>query len=132
MLIVLLRVVRLWCSVGALFLRFQPVRPQHVVCFIQNRRRSLRVIRIHGLKTIRNREQQSAIAYCNPESNRNVNEGYIRKLRNLISSAICKPGKLHDVSSRNVFIPFSVKMVIPEPASETELEPAISTQNVCV
>lgn len=84
MLIVALRLVRIWLSLGALVIGNGPVSPSDMIYFIQTRRRKLRAIRVHGLRTMRNRQQES--------SSRTNSSSYTQKLNQWFSRAICQPG----------------------------------------
>ncbi|XP_017961765.1 flocculation protein FLO11 isoform X2 [Drosophila navojoa] len=84
LLIIVLRLVRIWLSVGALMIGNGPVTPTDMIYFIQTRRRKLRAIRVHGLRTMRNRQQES--------SSRTNSNSYADKLSQWVSRAICRPG----------------------------------------
>ncbi|XP_023178136.2 uncharacterized protein LOC111604305 isoform X3 [Drosophila hydei] len=84
MLIVALRLVRIWLSLGALVIGNGPVSPSDMIYFIQTRRRKLRAIRVHGLRAMRNRQQES--------SSRTNSSSYTQKLNQWFSRAICQPG----------------------------------------
>ncbi|XP_017106864.2 uncharacterized protein Jabba isoform X5 [Drosophila bipectinata] len=83
MLIILLRLTRVWLSVGALMIGNGPIAPSDMVYFIQTRRRKLRAIRVHGLKVMRQRQQE--LAYSS-------GKGLTQKLTQWLSKAMCRPG----------------------------------------
>lgn len=83
MLIILLRLTRVWLSVGALMIGNGPIAPSDMVYFIQTRRRKLRAIRVHGLKVMRQRQQE--LAYGS-------GKGLTQKLTQWLSRAMCRPG----------------------------------------
>lgn len=95
MLIVLLRLTRIWLSVGALMIGNGPISPTDMVYFIQTRRRKLRAIRVHGLKVMRRRQQE--VSYGS-------GKGMTQKLNQWFSRAMCRPGVQQDSSSRRVFV----------------------------
>lgn len=95
MLIVLLRITRIWLSVGALMIGNGPISPTDMVYFIQTRRRKLRAIRVHGLKVMRRRQQE--VSYGS-------GKGMTQKLNQWFSRAMCRPGVQQDSSSRRVFV----------------------------
>ncbi|XP_039228975.1 uncharacterized protein LOC6531030 isoform X3 [Drosophila yakuba] len=95
MLIVLLRLTRIWLSVGALMIGNGPISPTDMVYFIQTRRRKLRAIRVHGLKVMRRRQQE--VSYGS-------GKGLTQKLNQWFSRAMCRPGVQQDSSSRRVFV----------------------------
>ncbi|XP_064543953.1 putative uncharacterized protein DDB_G0288537 isoform X2 [Drosophila montana] len=83
LLIVLLRLARIWVSLGALMIGNGPVSPTDMIYFIQTRRRKLRAIRVHGLRVMRHRQQESSSwTDCS----------YTQKLSQWLSRAICRPG----------------------------------------
>ncbi|XP_023033068.1 RNA polymerase II degradation factor 1 isoform X2 [Drosophila willistoni] len=83
MLIILLRVTRMWLSMGALMIGNGPVSPTDMIYFIQTRRRKLRAIRLHGLKVMRQREQELQYG---------AGKGLTYKISQWLSRAICRPG----------------------------------------
>ncbi|KAH8292954.1 hypothetical protein KR018_008535 [Drosophila ironensis] len=83
MLIILLRVTRIWLSVGALMIGNGPISPSDMVYFIQTRRRKLRAIRVHGLRVIRQRQQE--VSYSS-------GKGLTHKIGQWFSKAMCRPG----------------------------------------
>ncbi|XP_044571696.1 uncharacterized protein LOC6496591 isoform X6 [Drosophila ananassae] len=83
MLIILLRLTRMWLSVGALMIGNGPIAPSDMVYFIQTRRRKLRAIRVHGLKVMRQCQQE--LAYSS-------GKGLTQKLTQWLSKAMCRPG----------------------------------------
>ncbi|XP_016941068.2 dentin sialophosphoprotein isoform X1 [Drosophila suzukii] len=95
MLIILLRLTRIWLSVGALMIGNGPVSPSDMVYFIQTRRRKLRAIRVHGLRVMRNRQQE--VSYGS-------GKGLTQKLTQWFSRAMCRPGVQQDTSTRRVFV----------------------------
>ncbi|XP_017077224.1 uncharacterized protein LOC108111999 isoform X4 [Drosophila eugracilis] len=95
MLIILLRLTRIWLSVGALMIGNGPISPSDMVYFIQTRRRKLRAIRVHGLKVMRHRQQESSYG---------SGKGLTKKLTQWFSRAMCRPGVQQDSSSRRVFV----------------------------
>nr|XP_016941070.1 uncharacterized protein LOC108018131 isoform X2 [Drosophila suzukii] len=95
MLIILLRLTRIWLSVGALMIGNGPVSPSDMVYFIQTRRRKLRAIRVHGLRAMRNRQQE--VSYGS-------GKGLTQKLTQWFSRAMCRPGVQQDTSTRRVFV----------------------------
>ncbi|KAH8348309.1 hypothetical protein KR084_006384 [Drosophila pseudotakahashii] len=95
MLIILLRVTRIWLSVGALMIGNGPISPSDMVYFIQTRRRKLRAIRVHGLRVMRHRQQE--VSYGS-------GKGLTQKLTQWFSRAMCRPGVQQDNSSRRVFV----------------------------
>ncbi|TMW44341.1 hypothetical protein DOY81_010578, partial [Sarcophaga bullata] len=129
-LLILMRMTRFWCSVVSFATRLHPVRPQEMVYFFQNRRRTLRVVRINGLKTIRNREHQPSLV-CRHETVRNIDEGFLRRLRSLLSGAACRPCQMPGEPRQHAFRPFGQKMttaeVEAELIAETEPTPEPST-----
>ncbi|XP_037714150.1 uncharacterized protein LOC119549906 isoform X2 [Drosophila subpulchrella] len=95
MLIILLRLTRIWLSVGALMIGNGPISPSDMVYFIQTRRRKLRAIRVHGLRVMRHRQQE--VSYGS-------GKGLSQKLTQWFSRAMCRPGVQQDSSSRRVFV----------------------------
>ncbi|XP_070069124.1 uncharacterized protein Jabba isoform X2 [Drosophila takahashii] len=95
MLIILLRVTRIWLSVGALMIGNGPISPSDMVYFIQTRRRKLRAIRVHGLRVMRHRQQE--VSYGS-------GKGLTQKLTQWFSRAMCRPGVQQDTNSRRVFV----------------------------
>jgi len=95
MLIILLRLTRIWLSVGALMIGNGPISPSDMVYFIQTRRRKLRAIRVHGLRVMRNRQQE--VSYGS-------GKGLTQKLTQWFSRAMCRPGVQQDTSTRRVFV----------------------------
>ncbi|XP_017040907.1 uncharacterized protein LOC108087843 isoform X2 [Drosophila ficusphila] len=95
LLIILLRLTRIWLSVGALMIGNGPISPSDMVYFIQTRRRKLRAIRVHGLKVMKHRQQE--VSYGS-------GKGLTQKLSQWVSRAICRPGVQQDTSSRRVFV----------------------------
>ncbi|XP_017835654.1 dentin sialophosphoprotein isoform X2 [Drosophila busckii] len=83
LLIVTLRLARIWLSMGALLIGNAPVSPQAMIYFIQTRRRKLRAIRVHGLRVMRQRQQ---------EASSHANKSYTHQLSQWLSKAICRPG----------------------------------------
>lgn len=87
LLIVLLRLARIWLSVGALLIGNGPVSPRDTIYFIQTRRRKLRAIRLHGLRVMRDRQQRvSSLA----------GKSFTQKVSQWMSRAICRPGVHHN------------------------------------
>lgn len=84
LLIVLLRLARIWLSLGALMIGNGPISPRDSIYFIQTRRRKLRAIRLHGLRVMRHRQQESSM--------RRVGKGFSQQLSLWLSRAICRPG----------------------------------------
>lgn len=84
LLIVLLRLARIWLSLGALMIGNGPISPRDTIYFIQTRRRKLRAIRLHGLRVMRHRQQESSM--------RRVGKGFSQQLSLWLSRAICRPG----------------------------------------
>ncbi|XP_017125872.1 uncharacterized protein LOC108145156 isoform X8 [Drosophila elegans] len=95
LLIILLRLTRIWLSVGALMIGNGPISPSDMVYFIQTRRRKLRAIRAHGQKVIRHRQQE--VSYGS-------GKGLTQKLTQWFSQAMCRPGVQQDNSTRRVFV----------------------------
>ncbi|XP_026836463.1 uncharacterized protein LOC6547306 isoform X2 [Drosophila erecta] len=95
MLLVLLRLTRIWLSVGTLLIGNGPILPTDMVYFMQTRRRKLRAIRVHGLKVMRRRQQE--VSYGS-------GKGLTQKLNQWFSRAMCRPGVQQDSSSRRVFV----------------------------
>ncbi|XP_016958649.1 uncharacterized protein LOC108030317 isoform X4 [Drosophila biarmipes] len=95
MLIILLRITRIWLSVGALMIGNGPISPSDMVYFIQTRRRKLRAIRVHGLRVMRHRQQE--VSYGS-------GKGLSQKLTQWFSRAMCRPGVQQESSSRRVFV----------------------------
>ncbi|XP_068148113.1 uncharacterized protein Jabba isoform X7 [Drosophila tropicalis] len=100
MLIILLRLTRMWLSMGALMIGNGPVSPTDMIYFIQTRRRKLRAIRLHGLKVMRQREQELQYG---------AGKGLTYKISQWLSRAICRPGvqransgRLFTVNSNNL------------------------------
>ncbi|KAH8356309.1 hypothetical protein KR200_007840 [Drosophila serrata] len=87
MLIILLRLTRIWLSVGALMIGNGPISPSDMVYFIQTRRRKLRAIRVHGLKVMRQRQQE--VSYSGGSAS---GRGLTHKLTQWLSKAMCRPG----------------------------------------
>ncbi|XP_017033510.1 uncharacterized protein Jabba isoform X3 [Drosophila kikkawai] len=87
MLIILLRLTRIWLSVGALMIGNGPISPSDMVYFIQTRRRKLRAIRVHGLKVMR--QQQQEVSYGSSSAS---GRGLTHKLTQWLSKAMCRPG----------------------------------------
>ncbi|XP_020801252.1 uncharacterized protein LOC110178457 isoform X2 [Drosophila serrata] len=87
MLIILLRLTRIWLSVGALMIGNGPISPSDMVYFIQTRRRKLRAIRVHGLKVMRQRQQE--VSYSGSSAS---GRGLTHKLTQWLSKAMCRPG----------------------------------------
>ncbi|KAH8254663.1 hypothetical protein KR032_011551 [Drosophila birchii] len=87
MLIILLRLTRIWLSVGALMIGNGPISPSDMVYFIQTRRRKLRAIRVHGLKVMRQRQQE--VSYGSSSAS---GRGLTHKLTQWLSKAMCRPG----------------------------------------
>ncbi|KAH8290640.1 hypothetical protein KR054_004748 [Drosophila jambulina] len=87
LLIVLLRLTRIWLSVGALMIGNGPISPSDMVYFIQTRRRKLRAIRVHGLKVMRQRQQE--VSYGSSSAS---GRGLTHKLTQWLSKAMCRPG----------------------------------------
>ncbi|SPP73513.1 flocculation protein FLO11 isoform X1 [Drosophila guanche] len=83
LLIIMLRLTRMWLSVGALMIGNSPISPSDMVYFIQTRRRKLRAIRVHGLKVMRQRQQE--VSYGS-------GKGLTQKLTQWFSRAMCRPG----------------------------------------
>ncbi|XP_041449223.1 chromodomain-helicase-DNA-binding protein 2 isoform X3 [Drosophila obscura] len=83
LLIIMLRLTRMWLSVGALMIGNSPISPSDMVYFIQTRRRKLRAIRLHGQKVMRQRQQE--VSYGS-------GKGLTYKLTQWFSRAICRPG----------------------------------------
>ncbi|XP_030559048.1 flocculation protein FLO11 isoform X2 [Drosophila novamexicana] len=83
LLIVLLRLARIWVSLGALMIGNAPVSPTDMIYFIQTRRRKLRAIRVHGLRVMRHRQQ---------ETSSRTGCSYTQQLSQWLSRAICRPG----------------------------------------
>ncbi|KAH8401153.1 hypothetical protein KR009_003341 [Drosophila setifemur] len=84
LLIVLLRLTRIWLSVAALMIGNGPISPSDMVYFIQTRRRKLRAIRVQGLKVLRQRQQEAG-SYGS-------GKGLTQKLTQWFSRAMCRPG----------------------------------------
>ncbi|XP_026840912.1 flocculation protein FLO11 isoform X1 [Drosophila persimilis] len=82
-LIIMLRLTRMWLSLGALMIGNSPISPSDLVYFIQTRRRKLRAIRVHGLKVMRQRQQE--VSYGS-------GKGLTHKLTQWFSRAMCRPG----------------------------------------
>ncbi|XP_052841389.1 uncharacterized protein LOC128255726 isoform X1 [Drosophila gunungcola] len=95
LLIILLRLTRIWLSLGALMTGNGPISPSDMVYFIQTRRRKLRAIRAHGQKVIRHRQQE--VSYGS-------GKGLTQKLTQWFSRAMCRPGVQQDNSTRRVFV----------------------------
>ncbi|XP_016991515.1 uncharacterized protein DDB_G0283357 isoform X5 [Drosophila rhopaloa] len=95
LLIILLRLTRIWLSVGALMIGNGPVSPSDMVYFIQTRRRKLRAVRTHGLKVMRHRQQE--VSYGS-------GKGLTHKVTQWFSRAICRPGVQQDNNTRPVFV----------------------------
>lgn len=93
MLIIVLRLTRIWLSMGALMIGNGPVSPTDLIYFIQTRRRKLRAIRLHGLKVMRQREQEMSYR---------SGKGLTYKLSQWLSRAICRPG-VHRANSGRRF-----------------------------
>lgn len=86
LLIVLLRLARIWLSLGALLIGNGPVSPRDTIYFIQTRRRKLRAVRLHGLRVMRHRQQESSSL---------AGKGFTQQLSQWLSRAICRPGVHH-------------------------------------
>ncbi|XP_001987734.2 uncharacterized protein LOC6559380 isoform X2 [Drosophila grimshawi] len=89
LLIILLRLVRIWLSVGALMIGDGPVAPTDMIYFIQTRRHKLRAIRVHGLRVMRNRQQEMS-----------PGKSFTQKLSLWFNRAICRPGVQRENSGR--------------------------------
>ncbi|XP_030378195.1 uncharacterized protein LOC115626833 isoform X3 [Scaptodrosophila lebanonensis] len=89
--ILVLRLTRIWLSLGALMIGNGPVSPSDVIYFIQTRRRKLRAIRVHGLKVMRQRQQEAAMG---------SSTNYSQKFAFWWSRAICRPGVQRENSGR--------------------------------
>ncbi|KAH8337019.1 hypothetical protein KR059_011712 [Drosophila kikkawai] len=87
MLIILLRLTRIWLSVGALMIGNGPISPSDMVYFIQTRRRKLRAIRVHGLKVMRQQQQEASYGSSSASG-----RGLTHKLTQWLSKAMCRPG----------------------------------------
>ncbi|XP_034476473.1 uncharacterized protein LOC117783270 isoform X3 [Drosophila innubila] len=97
LLIIMLRLARIWLSLGALMIGNGPVSPTDMIYFIQTRRRKLRAIRVHGLKVMRHRQQEATSSGA---------KSFIQQLSQWLSRAICRPGVQRANSGR---IQFSVQ-----------------------
>ncbi|XP_037955923.1 uncharacterized protein LOC119685648 isoform X2 [Teleopsis dalmanni] len=113
-LIITLRLTRMWLSIAALMIGNSPVTPQNMVYFIQTRRRKLRAIRMHGIKAIRKREMEA-----NAMKSGQGRRGIMFKLRNLLSSAICRPGQ-HNERARRIYVQYGRKNSVEDSKPETQ------------
>lgn len=87
LLIILLRLARIWLSVGALMIGNGPVSPRDTIYFIQTRRRKLRAIRLHGLRVMRDRQTAASSL---------AGKSFTQKVSQWMSRAICRPGVHHN------------------------------------
>ncbi|KAL7737238.1 hypothetical protein ACLKA6_005418 [Drosophila palustris] len=94
LLIIVLRLARIWLSLGALMIGNGPVSPADMIYFIQTRRRKLRAIRVHGLRVMRLRQQEATSSGA---------KSFIQQLSQWLSRAICRPGVQRANSGRVQF-----------------------------
>ncbi|KAH8397232.1 hypothetical protein KR215_010930 [Drosophila sulfurigaster] len=115
LLIVVLRLTRIWLSVGALMIGNGPVSPSDMIYFIQTRRRKLRAIRVHGLKVMRHRQQEASSL---------SGKSFTQQLSQWLSRAICRPGVQRANSGRSFVIqkhePQQNQSVAKRPREEEE------------
>lgn len=95
-LIISLRLARVWISVAALMIGNAPVKAEDVVYFIQTRRRKLRYLRLQGVKQF------------NENSSKKISAGYrqsnlMSQLKILLSRAFCSPGKQRPTESHKIY-----------------------------
>lgn len=91
MLIIMLRLARIWLSLGALMIGNGPVSPTDMIAFIRTRRRKLRAIRMHGLRVMRHRHQ---------ETSNKTDRSLVQQLSQWLSHAICRPGVQRENNGR--------------------------------
>lgn len=109
-LIVWLRVIRFWLTIGSVMVGGAPVTPERMVYNIQIKRRRLRAIRVPALRATRRLDTDSGS--MSATSGKNIS--LIGKLGSLFGSAVCRPGQHRDVATRRVFGTPNVSKVLDE------------------
>lgn len=90
-----------------------PISPSDMVYFIQTRRRKLRAIRVHGLKVMRQRQQE--ISYgSSSSSSASGGRGLSQKLTQWLSKAMCRPGVQRANSGRLFVVRNSEQVSLPD------------------
>ncbi|XP_067632705.1 uncharacterized protein Jabba isoform X2 [Eurosta solidaginis] len=84
-LIIILRILLIYLSIGALLLGDGPVTAKRFIYFIQTRRRKLRCIRMHGLRVIQERENKRKTQNLKVQQN-----SLIAKMSNLFNKIVCR------------------------------------------
>lgn len=123
LLIVMLRMTRIWLSVGALMIGNGPVSPSDMIYFIQTRRRKLRAIRVHGLKVMRHRQQEASSL---------AGKGFTQQLSQWLSRAICRPGVQRANSGRSFVVHKPEQQQNQSVSKRSREEEEIAVQNLTI
>uniref|UniRef100_A0A1I8QAM9 Uncharacterized protein n=1 Tax=Stomoxys calcitrans TaxID=35570 RepID=A0A1I8QAM9_STOCA len=115
-LIVWIRVIRFWLTIGSLMVGGPPITPQNMVYNIQVKRRRLRAIRVPALRAARRLETQSTRKSETTMTGKN--KSLTGKISSLFGSAVCKPGQSCDSPARRAFEKDNISKVPDDNSTE--------------
>ncbi|XP_075165603.1 jabba isoform X2 [Haematobia irritans] len=98
-LIVWLRVLRFWLTIGSVMMGGSPVTSQNMVYNVQVKRRRLRAIRVPALRATRRLAESGGQTSTTNKTQNTL----IGKIRSLFGSAVCRPGLSCDSPASKAF-----------------------------